>query len=73
MELRIQSRPFSKHAFEEVVREACDLKQPQPPPQVAYLISYLRHEEMGARSMLVEHPYVDRHGCDQSPGHATTS
>lgn len=74
MDLSIRSKPFRKHVFEEVVRVACRLPERAAlPEQVAYLMSYLQHEEMGATSMLVEYPYVDRHYLTEYQGYYATA
>ncbi|MBX3245967.1 MAG: hypothetical protein KF901_02155 [Myxococcales bacterium] len=37
-----------------------------------YLQSYLHHDEIRARTMVVEHPYVDRHYLQEFVGHYAT-
>lgn len=40
--------------------------------QVRYLASYLRNPEVGAKTILIEHPYVDRHWLEEYTGYYAT-
>jgi hypothetical protein len=40
--------------------------------QVRYLASYLRNPEIGAKTILVEYPYVDRHWLEEYAGYYAT-
>ena len=43
-----------------------------PCDQVRYLASYLAHAEVNARTILIEHPYVDRHWLEEYAGYYAT-
>lgn len=43
-----------------------------PCDQVRYLASYLSHTEVGAKTILVEEPYVDRHWLEEYSGYYAT-
>lgn len=64
--------PFTKPAFADQVRRASGGSWSEPPPQVRYLQAYLHHDEIRARTMVVEHPYVDRHYLQEFVGHYAT-
>jgi hypothetical protein len=40
--------------------------------QVRYLASYLRNAEVGAKTILIEYPYVDRHWLEEYAGYYAT-
>ncbi|TMQ09586.1 MAG: hypothetical protein E6J91_29925 [Deltaproteobacteria bacterium] len=44
----------------------------KPGDQVRYLASYLRNPEVGANTIVVEHPYVDRHWLEEYAGYYAT-
>lgn len=43
-----------------------------PCDQVRYLASYLSHPEIGAKTILIEDPYVDRHWLEEYAGYYAT-
>lgn len=43
-----------------------------PCEQVRYLASYLSHPEISAKTILIEHPYVDRHWLEEYAGYYAT-
>lgn len=73
MQIELEIVPFKACQFEQQVRTAARLARSSTlPDQVKYLISYLTHDEMGAASMLVERPYVDRHYLTEYQGYYAT-
>lgn len=71
MRLSLTCKPFSD--LIDIVREASRAAPGEPPAhQVRYLASYLRHADAGARTILVETPYVDRHWLDEYAGYYAT-
>ena len=74
MLLDLECRAFNPPDFEEVVRQAAKMApHAAMPDQVRYLSYYLSHEEMGARSMLIERPYIDRHYLTEYQGYYATT
>lgn len=64
--LRIQCIPFSREALHnEICRASFVSGKCEPSDQVRYLGSYLAGAEMGAKTIMVEHPYVDRHFLEE--------
>jgi hypothetical protein len=71
--LRLECRPFEQ--LEDCVRhESCvpDGSSAATCDQVKYLSSYLQHEDVGARTILVEHEYVDRHWLEEYSNYYST-
>jgi hypothetical protein len=67
---------FSRSALVGCVHRACGATQDWSsniPDQVRYLYSYLQHSEMNARTIVVEHPYTDRHYLSEYQGYYATS
>ena len=66
----MRSRPFTVEALREEVASAAGLDPlREPPAQVRYLGSYLSNDESGARTILIEAPYVDRHYLEEFAGY----
>lgn len=64
---------FSEHAFIEEVRSSARVPaSAKEAAQVRYLASYLAHPSCGARTILVEHPYTDRHYLQEYEGYYAT-
>lgn len=71
MRLSLACKPFSN--LIDIVREASRAAPgAQPADQVRYLASYLNHQDAGARTILIEAPYVDRHWLDEYSGYYAT-
>jgi hypothetical protein len=60
--LKIECATFDR--LEEVVRSACGADPRWASPQLEYLKSYLRGDAR-ARTLVIEHPYVDRHYLEE--------
>ncbi len=75
--LTLRCVPFSRaHLWDEIRRAssfASDDTNREPPDQASYLASYLDHVEAGARSLVIEKPYVDRHYLEEYSGYYATS
>lgn len=69
MQLSVAFHTFSKAAFEKVARHASRLGEGELPAQLQYLYAYLKNEEVGARTLVVETPYVDRHYLAEYQGY----
>ena len=86
MPRRLECLPFSTEALYVEIQRACGASWPPEhesrPHQVNYLASYLGHPEAGAKTILVEAPYTDRHYVEEygryyanalrPPSHETT-
>ena len=72
--LQIRCIPFSREALHsEICRASFVSGECEPSDQVRYLGSYLADTEMGAKTIMVEYPYVDRHFLEEySHYYATT-
>ena len=71
--LQVRCVPFSREALQTEICRASFSVEGMAPTQVRYLGSYLAHEEVRARTILVEAPYVDRHYLEEySHYYATT-
>lgn len=71
--LSLRCEPFE--ALATCIREASCTPSGSaalPCDQVRYLASYLGHPEVGARTILIEHPYVDRHWLEEYTGYYAT-
>ncbi len=71
--LTLRCEPFE--ALVDCIREASCTpagSSALPCDQVRYLASYLGHSEIGARTILIEHPYVDRHWLEEYAGYYAT-
>jgi hypothetical protein len=66
-------KPFT--ALADVVRDACLARTDWTPPrQVSYLASYLRGvPARPAQTLIVEHPYVDRHYLEEYTAYYATA
>lgn len=72
--LAVRCIPFSRASLEEEVRLASKASQGSASPhQVRFLGSYLENDEAGARTILVEYPYVDRHFLEEYSHYYATS
>jgi hypothetical protein len=67
-----RSAPFS--ALGDEIHRAADIPPDvrEPPPQVEYLCSYLRHQDSGAAGILVESDYTDRHFIEEFSAYYAT-
>lgn len=61
--LDLRCVPFDPHAFEDEVFKACGGETDSQ--QVRYLAGYLGVHGLRAKTILVEHPYVDRHYIEE--------
>lgn len=73
MKLEVRLTGFTSPNFYKAIREASGAEPGDEPPQVRYLATYLADAEVGARTMLVESPYVDRHYLQEYVGHYATT
>lgn len=73
MRLSTQAFGFTPRAFFTEVGQAARARWTDPPPQVRYLATYLTHDEVAARTMVVERPYIDRHYLQEFVGHYATT
>lgn len=67
---------FSKIKLVEYIHTASGATRDwshDPPDQVRYLYSYLSHSEMDAHTIVVEHPYTDRHYLAEYQGYYATA
>lgn len=72
--LTVRCVPFSRANLEEEVRLASRAAPGSSSPhQVRFLGSYLENDEAGAKSILVESPYVDRHFLEEYSHYYATS
>ncbi len=71
VELEIRCLGFSREALVAEIAKASrgDPSVTEGIAQVRYLGSYLSHRDSGAKSMVVEHPYVDRHYLEEYTGY----
>ena len=71
--LSLRCEPFDQ-LLDCIRRESCTPTGSASTPcdQVRYLASYLGHQELGTKTILVEHPYVDRHWLDEYAGYYAT-
>lgn len=60
---------FGATALADTIATAASATWREPPPQVRYLAAYLADREVGAKTMLVERPYVDRHYLQEYVGY----
>lgn len=67
-------RPAPFSALGDEIRIAADIPPAlrEPPPQLEYLCSYLRHGDSGAVGLLVEHDYTDRHFIEEFSAYYAT-
>lgn len=72
MKLTTRFQPFTEQGFFGAVQAAAGASWTTPPAQVRYLRTYLGDAEAGARTLLVEDPYVDRHYMQEYVGHYAT-
>lgn len=73
-QLNLRIIPFSKEALqEEICRASLSLGQSEIPTQVNYLCSYLSHPEAKAQTIIIEHPYVDRHYLEEYTNYYATT
>lgn len=70
--LSIRCAKFTADAFKQEVANAARCEHADH-AQVEYLISYLEHPEAGAKTLVVEYPYVDRHYLEEYSGYYATS
>lgn len=72
--LTVRCIPFTREALQsEICRASFAEEGSYPCDQVCYLGSYLSHRESGAKTIIVETPYVDRHYLEEySQYYATT-
>lgn len=71
--LSLRCEPFGK--LVDCVRDASCTPSGSaalPCDQVRYLVSYLGHPEISAKTILVEDPYVDRHWLEEYSGYYAT-
>lgn len=73
MKLEVRLTAFTSPNFYKAIGEASGAEAADELPQVRYLATYLADAEVGARSMLVESPYVDRHYLQEYVGHYATT
>lgn len=72
--LSVRLVPFTRAALEEEVRLASHAAAgSQTATQVRFIGSYLDNREVGAKTILVEHPYVDRHFLEEYAHYYATS
>lgn len=67
--LSLDFTAFSPEALEALVRVESGARARNLPTQVNYLGHYLAHPEMGARTIVVERPYLDRHYLAEYQGY----
>jgi len=66
--------PFSREALhKEICRASRVFGDCEPLDQVRYLGSYLADPEMGAKTIIIEHPYVDRHFLQEYANYYATT
>lgn len=72
--LTVRCIPFSREALQSEICGASFAETgSEPCEQVRYLGSYLSHKESGAKTIIIETPYVDRHYLEEySQYYATT-
>jgi hypothetical protein len=63
---------FGATTLAQEIGSAAGAKWRSAPAQVRYLAAYLADREIGARTMLVETPYVDRHYLQEYVGYYAT-
>jgi hypothetical protein len=72
--LNIQFIQFTREALhKEICRASFVSDSCDPLDQVRYLGSYLADSEMGAKTIIVEHPYVDRHFLEEYSNYYATT
>ncbi len=72
--LQISCVPFSREALHrEICRASRVSGECEPLDQVCYLGSYLADAEMGAKTIVIEHPYVDRHFLQEYANYYATT
>jgi hypothetical protein len=64
--------PFSRQKLWELIRAASFYPREEIPVQANYLASYLSHEDAGAKTIVAEAPYVDRHYLEEYTGYYST-
>lgn len=73
MKLSTHAIAFTTPAFFEAVRVSAGARWQDPPAQIRYLATYLAHDEIAARTMVIETPYIDRHYLQEYVGHYATT
>jgi hypothetical protein len=72
--LNVRCVPFSREALHnEICRASFATEGGEALDQVRYLGSYLANEEAGARTIVIEHPYVDRHFLEEYANYYATT
>jgi hypothetical protein len=72
--LKVRCIPFSREALhDEICRASFADKSEHVLDQVKYLGSYLASPETGAITIIIEHPYVDRHFLEEYANYYATT
>ncbi|GMU07494.1 hypothetical protein [Corallococcus caeni] len=68
--LTFRSVAFSEETFlSEIAKASGAPEEALPADQARYLASYLKNPESGARTILIEAPYIDRHYLEEFTGY----
>lgn len=71
--LTLTVHPFTDETFSKAIKHACGLYEDPLPPQAEYIRTFLSNEELGAKSLVIEHPYTDRHYTEEYRSYYSTT